>query len=412
MNAPGSYGAVLSGIACVSNSFCMTAGAYGLDVGSDLTLTEFWNNKTWTILPPASPPPEDKELDYFLDGASCFAASRCVAVGLDKFTGVPLAEIQFDTTWALSPVVQPAQATYGGLLGVSCPGVDGAGAPLCMAVGFYEKTSPLIMFPLTEMLSANGWNTETVPLPAGAVGAILNGVSCTSATACTAVGLSVDPFGNWVALAEAWNGHTWAIQPFPEPPGTQSSVLNGVSCSSPSSCIAVGYYQDSAGTVIADLERWAGSSWTMTLPPLPAGTQRSDLNGVSCSSVSSCTLVGYYQDSAGILLTMAELQTGSTWHLSLPPNPSGTTRNNLLGVSCSSAVACTAVGFSTGSSHQDAELAEALNGSTWTIRPTPSPLGLQSADLLGVSCSSATTCTAVGAWSSSGHVKTLALTGS
>ena len=49
--------------------------------------------------------------------------------------------------------------------------------------------------------AAAGWSIQTTPNPAGGSGSILNGVSCTSASACTAVGNSSNG-----TLAEGWNG--------------------------------------------------------------------------------------------------------------------------------------------------------------------------------------------------------------
>jgi hypothetical protein len=43
----------------------------------------------------------------------------------------------------------------------------------------------------------------------------LYGVSCTSATACTAVGYYTNSGGTDVTLAEGWNGTSWAIQVTP-----------------------------------------------------------------------------------------------------------------------------------------------------------------------------------------------------
>jgi hypothetical protein len=59
----------------------------------------------------------------------------------------------------------------------------------------------------------------------------------------------------------------------------------------------------------------------------------------------------------------------------------------LSAVSCTSAVACTAVGSGAG------PLAEAWNENRWAIEPTPSPKG---ASLNDLSCTSATACVAVG----------------
>ena len=41
-------------------------------------------------------------------------------------------------------------------------------------------------------------------------------------------------------------------------------------------------------------------------------------------------------------------------------------------------------------------LAEVWDGSTWTVQSTPNPTGATSGSLYGVSCTSATACTAVG----------------
>jgi hypothetical protein len=45
-----------------------------------------------------------------------------------------------------------------------------------------------------------------------------------------------------------------------------------------------------------------------------------------------------------------------------------------------------------------ATLAEAWNGVTWVVQHTPSPAKAKESELSGVSCTAATTCTAVGHW--------------
>ncbi len=53
--------------------------------------------------------------------------------------------------------------------------------------------------------AASGWSIQTTPNPAGGSNSILNGVSCTSASACTAVGNYSNGTAT-VTLAERWNG--------------------------------------------------------------------------------------------------------------------------------------------------------------------------------------------------------------
>ena len=146
-------------------------------------------------------------------------------------------------------------------------------------------------------------------------------------------------------------------------------------------------------------ERWNGTSWKVQSTPNPPGGQHNSLQGISCTSATACTAVGNYFNSAGKLVTLAERWNGTAWTVQGTPNPSGAGGSYLEGVSCTSATACTAVGYS----DQDLRLppvtlAERWNGTAWTIEPTPDPTGGQSLSrrLSGVSCTTATTCTAVG----------------
>ena len=82
--------------------------------------------------------------------------------------------------------------------------------------------------------------------------------TCASASACTAFGSSHDQ----QTFAERWNGTRWTIQPTPTAPSTLD--LNegefGVSCPSASTCTAVGSYRlNSQGFNAETLaERWNG----------------------------------------------------------------------------------------------------------------------------------------------------------
>jgi hypothetical protein len=81
-------------------------------------------------------------------------------------------------------------------------------------------------------------------------------VSCTSATACTAAGFYSNATTT-VTLAERWNGTTWSIQTTPNPTGGSGSTLDGVSCASAKACTAVGGYNNgTTGVTLA--ERWNG----------------------------------------------------------------------------------------------------------------------------------------------------------
>ena len=100
---------------------------------------------------------------------------------------------------------------------------------------------------------------------------VQQGVSCTSGTACTAVGHYTNSAGVQVTLAEIWNGSSWAIQSTPNPSGAKNPVLNAVSCTSSTACTAVGSYTNSAGTDSTLAERRNGTSWTIQSTPAPTG---------------------------------------------------------------------------------------------------------------------------------------------
>jgi hypothetical protein len=91
-------------------------------------------------------------------------------------------------------------------------------------------------------------------------------------------------------------------------------------------------------------ERWNGSSWAVRATPNPAGATQSFLNAVSCISATACTAVGIYTDSGGNNLTLAERWDGSNWAIQATPNPSVASASYLLGLSCTAATACIAVG--------------------------------------------------------------------
>jgi hypothetical protein len=63
----------------------------------------------------------------------------------------------------------------------------------------------------------------------GFTGIVTAGVSCASATACTASG-AYAPGGHPAYFLEAWNGRSWRLATAPHPAGFVQGALNGVSC--------------------------------------------------------------------------------------------------------------------------------------------------------------------------------------
>ena len=345
----------------------------------------------WSIQRTPNPPAGTNEVA----GVSCTSASACTAVGYDGtgHTGTTRAERWNGAKWSIQPTPNPG--SNGGLLtGVSC-----SSRSACAAVGYYSTPGPLqSLGTLAERWNGTRWSIQPTPNPGGDEDSVLDGVSCTSPSACTAVGYYIITGNTFTeqgpppaTLAERWNGISWSIQPTPNP--GSGSTLTGVSCTSPSACTAVGYYF--TGNTSATLaERWNGNTWSIQPTPNP-GSRGSLLNGVSCTSGSACTAVGYYV-TGNTQATLAERWNGTTW--SIQPTPNAGRGSGLDGVSCTSGSACTAVGGNGpgGVALAGATLAERWNGTRWSIQHTPNPAPLSG--LLGVSCTSGSACTAVGVY--------------
>ena len=304
------------------------------------------------------------------------------------------------TGWSIGP--SPNRGMGLNLLdGVSCQLTSS-----CQAVGEYKDTSLGQNQTLIE--SWNGTDWSIVPSPDnGTRDNDLLGVSCTTVRSCQAVGFS-DIGGVDRTLIESWDGTNWSIVPSPDK-GTAYNILDGVSCHAASgSCQAVGYYYDaSLGTTQTLIESWNGVSWSIV--PSPSDGTENILYGVFCHRFAiSCEAVGYYIDSLGFDQTLIESWNGTSWSI-IPSPDNGTNGNYLLGVSCHSANSCTAVGeYEDTSLGHYQTLIESWNGTSWSIVPSPDH-GTGDNDLLGVSCDSPNLCEAVGLYldTSLGQYQTL-----
>lgn len=380
----------------------------GLVRGEDeefLTAPSHWTPRTL-------PQPPNSGGGHEAFGVSCIEANRCVAVGgnwsLAVHTEVTLAEAWNGTEWTAMETPNPPELDegwqhnwYALLSGVSC-----SSASDCLAVGYYRDPSESVK-PLVERWNGSEWEILAVPIPGGAAGGLLNGVSCASATACTAVGSSQGSGGTTRPLVERWNGTSWAIQSAPNPGGTSGSRLLAVSCPSTSSCMTVGFnHEVEEETTLA--ERWNGTEWQVLSTLELGGVQPTNrLEAVSCNSPSACTAVGGHLAKFGTEFhfgPLAERWNGSAWSLQTVPEPAASEEASLSGVSCASANSCTAVGNYrriAGSDRYAEILGERWNGTSWSVLEMlglPQPPGWwHESWLFAASCPQAEACTAVGA---------------
>jgi hypothetical protein len=369
--SPPEVAAGLNAVSCASGTSCT---AVGLDA------IEQWNGTSWTAakLPSVG--------GNFFD-VSCTSPTACMAVGpAPAYNAPPLVERWDGSTWT----VQYPPSSGGSLTSVSC-----SSSSACTAVGSSGSGNGMLL----EAWNGTQWRVQPTPNLDRGYGAFLSSVSCTSASACLAVGSS-NQFGAGVArtLVLRWDGTEWSVLPTPVFAGPQDEVLTGVSCLSAMACIAVGYL---AGPTELPLEEaWNGARWVVhatVSPPDPVLIPR--LTDVSCSSAAACIAVGGYTS----VLTVTERWNGRRWSPVRAPNQ-GNQNNSLAGVSCSARSACMAVGAISGIEPNidlDGAVAARWNGRRWSRAANAGERN--EGALLGVSCGSATACVAVGYSGFSGH---------
>jgi hypothetical protein len=173
------------------------------------------------------------------------------------------------------------------------------------------------------VLSLGGGAARSVGFPrsAGAVigtpeSVALTAVSCSSPRSCTAIGyLSSQPPR---PVAERWNGTTWSLQRIPVPPDgffadDPASDLSSVSCPSAGECFAV--VGQAWGADHAFIARWVHGAWVIQQSP-PGQPLYSWLNGVSCSAPRSCLAVGTAPE--GDEAPLFEWWNGARWSVRGP----------------------------------------------------------------------------------------------
>lgn len=258
----------------------------------------------------------------------------------------------------------------------------------CVAVGVDGGHAKIVAW------QGTAWSEQAAPVPAEATSSKLTGVSCTSAAACTAVG-SYLVSGAPRTLVLRWDGGSWSIASSPNPGEENGTELDGVSCPTPSFCVAVGSYQEGSSRVRLVL-RGVEGAWSMPSVDSPFNAASSELSDVSCVSVDFCTAVGSYVDGgtgerrAMVMDLIISATFGALPSLPAPANASATELNDL---SCV-ADGCTAVGSYTADSIKT--LVMRRGSSSWSLVASPSPFTATSSSLTGLFCSSTTRCAAVG----------------
>jgi hypothetical protein len=202
---------------------------------------------------------------------TCVSASDCWGVGRQRNGSIwqTLIEHWDGNSWNLIASPNTSTSDNNFLYGVAC-----TSASQCWAVGNHGVMNFGVAQPLIEQWDGTTWTIYSSPLanPVAEDG-VLNSVTCTSASGCWAVGYQLSANVNQT-FVQHWNGSAWLTVTSANTSAAESNVLNGVTCTSASDCWAVGNHD--VGTPVGGAapqgtltEHWDGSSWSIVSSPSP-----------------------------------------------------------------------------------------------------------------------------------------------
>lgn len=164
--------------------------------------------------------------------------------------------------------------------------------------------------------------------------------------------------------------------------GETTDALSSVSCVNATTCFAVGASYVGPNAPIANpaktfAGRWNGKSFSILPTPNPAGATNSVLVGVSCTSATNCFAVGYSgaTENFAVGYALVERWNGKTWSIVAAAASVSGSGGWFTSVSCPTSTNCLAVGASvtfieSGYFHQTT-LFEHWNGKTWALVASP-----------------------------------------
>lgn len=309
-NGSGAEHSYLNDVSCepATTTACTAVGKQTASGGTSSPYAQYWNGSSWTnqsTATPAGATAAELQANHCLSKTSCVAAGSYTTVS-GTFS---LVEAWNGTSWSIQTTPNPVGSTETRLNGISCQVITA-----CVAVGY--KGSGSSSQPVAIGGNSGTWSLQTVPLPAGAVGAELTGVECTSSTSCRAVGRyypTASATTYW-AMVSTWNGTTWSSEAVPKPTGSpKRSTLLDISCAGGSNCTAVGGYMNSSGTQVSYVERWNGTSWSWQASPNPIGSLNTVFQNVSCVENSPCVAVGDWLEEGTLWIPMGQSWNGASW---------------------------------------------------------------------------------------------------
>jgi hypothetical protein len=352
--------------------------------------------------------------------AAIVVACAALALGGVLVTGGASATMRPDVTvgGAWGSARQVSGLAAGGVTDAQPNVVSCASTGNCVVGGYYHDASGAAQAFLLSEVNGTWGQAQEVP-GSGAINpgrfAEVEAISCPAPGYCQAAGVNSDLNGdvayyNVFVVAEkagAW-GQASGLPGMVTLNAGRGAGGVSLSCPSVGSCVIGGYYSALYGAGEAFVAEESGGTWG-TAHEVP-GTDAVNtqglaaVNSVSCSSPGNCTAGGYYGSAPGQGQPFVARETGGTWGNAQPvpgtapaaPNEYGEVRS----LSCRSSGNCTAGGsYSDGPGRRQAFVADESAGSWGTAQPVPGVAALNvghDAVVSSLSCSSPGNCAAVG----------------
>src|SRR5579859_5345052 len=309
--------ASVNGLTCTSARNCAAVGSFAHNASNDdWALVAKEVNGKWGRAFVPRPPANANGVVSYLDAVACTPTGFCAAVGgytdtAGHFQAMALTKPAAKSWQRAVEIKMPAGSAanpYGTPNGVACTAVG-----KCVTAGSYRAGgSGTPLQAMGAILSGGRWhNAVRITPPANALHgsfAYLDAVTCRSGK-CIAVGgyyFGTNAFrAMWVPES---NGHFRSGKEIIKAPANAAPVANttlyGISCPSSGPCVAAGNYDNTAGHQFAMYMTLSSGKWTASAlrPPLGASAgsfERSLANAVSCTGTEHCTIVGWYNDTAG-----------------------------------------------------------------------------------------------------------------
>ena len=293
-----------------------------------------------------------------------------------------------------------------------------------------------------------GATLKLLPAPPFPAGTFVEQVACPQALTCVAVGFTPSQNGPGTSELVTLHGRSWQKASFPVPPakvfgvdfacpaagdcevivngavwqwdmgeqwtpqvlaptGFASFGLQGVACADAASCVVAGNGATGAGNDTPFIEGWDGQAWSFVSLTRPR--RGGDLFDIACATKTMCMAVGSEQhpnaQDVGFSSSIAYRSTVHGWNLSNAPDTKDAIFGQLTSVACPSVHTCIAPSTFTNGDDQGQAQADVWHDGHWRLTPLPgipaASIGQGDSGIGSPACMSATSCIAVGSWTTS-----------